>query len=41
MGTTMLTGHKKLEVENALLDKMYVEGRLKADILNETLTKKF
>ena len=32
---------KELEVENARLKKMYAEERLKAEILNEALTKKF
>ena len=32
---------KELEVENARLKKMYAEERLKAEILNEALTKKW
>jgi len=32
---------KELEIENARLKKMYAEDRLKAEILNEALTKKW
>jgi putative transposase len=32
---------KGLEIENARLKKMYAEERLKAEILNEALTKKW
>ncbi len=40
MDTSMMARLKELEVENARLKKMYAEERLKAEILNETLTKK-
>jgi putative transposase len=40
MDTSMMACMKELEVENARLKKMYVEERLKAEILNEALTKK-
>ena len=41
MDTSMMAGMKELEVENARLKKMYAEERLKAEILNEALTKKW
>jgi len=41
MDTSMMARLKELEVENARLKKMYVEERLKAEILNEVLTKKW
>jgi len=31
---------KELEAENARLKKMYIEEKLKAEILNEAITKK-
>ena len=37
----MMAGLKELAVKNAWLKKMYAEERLKAEILNEALTKKF
>ena len=41
MDTSMMARMKELEVENARLKKMYAEGRLKAEVLNEALTKKW
>jgi putative transposase len=41
MDTSMMARLKELEVENAQLKKMYAEERLKAEILNEALTKKW
>ena len=32
---------KELELENARLKKMYAEERLKAEFLNEAITKKW
>lgn len=40
MDTSMVARMKELEVETARLKKMYAEERLKAEILNEALTKK-
>ncbi len=40
MDKSMMTGLREFEVENARLKKMYAEERFKAEILNETLTKK-
>ena len=40
MDTSMMARLKELEVENARLKKMCAEERFKAEILNETLTKK-
>jgi putative transposase len=37
----MMARLKELEVENARLKKTYAEERLKAEILNEALTKKW
>lgn len=37
----MLARMKELEAENARLKKMYAEERLKADILQEAITKKW
>ena len=37
----MVARMKELEIENARLKKMYAEERLKAEILNEALTKKW
>jgi putative transposase len=39
MDTSMVARMKELEIENARLKKMYAEERLKAEILNEALTK--
>jgi putative transposase len=39
MDTSMMARMKELEIENARLKKMYAEERLKAEILNEALTK--
>ena len=41
MDTSMITRLKELEAENARLKKMYADERLKAMIVQETLTKKF
>ncbi len=41
MDTSMMARLKELEVENAQLKKVYAEERLKAEILNEALTKKW
>ena len=41
MDTSMMTRMKELEIENARLKKMYAEERLKAEILNEALSKKW
>jgi len=41
MDTFMMARLKELEVKNARLKKMYSEERLKAEILNEALTKKW
>ncbi len=41
MDTSMMARLKELEVESARLKKMYAEERLKAEILNEALTKKW
>lgn len=41
MDTSMMARLKELEVENARLKKMYAEERLKSEILNEALTKKW
>jgi len=40
MDTSMMARMKELEIENARLKKMYAEERLKAEVLNEALTKK-
>jgi len=37
----MISRMKELEAENSRLKKMYAEERLKADILQEALTKKW
>ena len=39
--TDLLADAEELEVENARLKKMYAEERVKAEILNEALTKKW
>ena len=41
MDTSMMARMKELELENARLKKMYAEERLKAEILNEAITKKW
>lgn len=41
MDTSMMTRMKELEAENARLKKMYAEERLKADILQEAMAKKW
>jgi putative transposase len=41
MDTSMVARMKELEIENARLKKMYAEERLKAEIVNEALTKKW
>jgi len=39
MDTSLMDRMKELEAENARLKKMYVEERLKADILKEAMAK--
>ena len=41
MDTSMMSRMKELEAENARLKKMYTEERLKADILQEAMAKKW
>ena len=41
MDTSMMARMKELESENARLKKMYFEEKLKAEILNEAITKKW
>lgn len=41
MDVSMIARLKELEAENTRLKKMYAEERLKAEILNEALTKKW
>ena len=41
MDTSMMARMKELEAENAQLKKMYIEEKLKAEILNEAITKKW
>ena len=41
MDTSMMARMKELETENARLKKMYIEEKLKAEILNEAITKKW
>ena len=41
MDTSMMACMKELESENARLKKMYIEEKLKAEILNEAITKKW
>ena len=41
MDTSMMARTKELEAENARLKKMFIEERLKAEILNEAITKKW
>ena len=39
MDTSMMARMKELEAENARLKKMYIEEKLKAEILNEASQK--
>ncbi len=41
MDVAMMARMKELEIENARLKRMYAEERLKAEILNEAITKKW
>jgi putative transposase len=41
MDVSMMVRLKELEEENRRLKKMYAEERLKAEILNEAITKKW
>jgi putative transposase len=41
MDTSMIARMKELEAENARLKKMYVEEKLKAEIVTEALAKKW
>ena len=41
LDVSMLARMKELEAENARLKKMYAEERLRADILQEAITKKW
>lgn len=41
MYTSMMTRMKELGTEIARLKKMYIEEKLKAEILNEAITKKW
>ena len=41
LDTSMMARMKELESENARLKKMYIEEKLKAEILNEAITKKW
>jgi len=41
MDNSMMARMKELEAENARLKKMYIEEKLKAEILNEAITKKW
>ena len=41
MDTSMMARMKELDTENARLKKMYIEEKLKAEILNEAITKKW
>lgn len=41
MDTSMMARMKELEAENARLRKMYVEEKLKAEIVTEALEKKW
>ncbi len=41
MDVSLMSRMKELEEENRRLKKMYAEERLKAEILNEALTKKW
>ena len=41
MDTSMIVRMKELEAENARLKKMYIEEKLKAEIVTEALAKKW
>jgi len=41
MDTSMMARMKELEAENAHLKKMYIEEKLKAEIVTEALAKKW
>jgi putative transposase len=41
MDTSMMARMKELEAENARLKKMYIEEKLKAEIVIEALAKKW
>jgi len=41
VNASMMTRMKELEAENARLRKMYVEEKLKAEIVSEALTKRW
>jgi putative transposase len=41
MDVSMMARMKELEEENRRLKKMYAEERLKAEVLNEAITKKW
>ena len=41
MDTSMIARVKELEAENALLKKMYAEEKLKAQIIQEAMAKKW
>ncbi len=41
MDTSMIARMKELESENASLKKMYIEEKLKAEIVTEALAKKW
>ena len=41
MDTSMIARMKELEAENARLKKMYIEEKLKAEIVTEALVKKW
>ena len=41
MDLSMMTWLKELEAENARLKRMYADERLKSDILQDALSKKF
>ena len=41
MDTSMIARMKELEAENARLKKMYIEEKLKAEIVTEALAKKW
>jgi len=41
MDTSMIARMKELEVESARLKKMYIEEKLKAEIVTEALAKKW
>ena len=41
MDTSLMARLKELETENTRLNKMYTEGRLKAEIIQEAMSKKW